>query len=469
MTAMTREKIDKLLQEGEGFTVEFKQCLNSLNDSVFETVCSFSNRYGGYILLGIKEVDNKAVVVGVNPNCISSMKKNFINMLNNPDKMSPSLCLTLEEFDYDGKTILWVYVPVSSQIEICNRRIYDRNGDADQDVTTSANLVANISNRKSAEYVERKIFPYATLDDLCVEMLPRIRQLAMNKNPNHIWRDMSDMELLKSAGLYEKDMMTGAEGFNLAAILLLGKREAIVSCLPWYKTDAIYRVKNVDRYDDRLIVEDNLIKSYDLLNEFIAKHTDDRFFLIDDKSVSVRNYISRELVSNILVHRDFSNAFPAKIIIEKERIITENWNKTQRMGKIDLENFMPYPKNPLIAKFFVNIGFADSLGSGVRNLYKYTKIYSNTEPQIEENDIFKTTILLEGDFKETNVPVNVPVNELQKGMIVLIEEDNAISISVMAEKLHVSRKTIQRALKCMKDAGIIRRVGADKNGCWQVC
>jgi len=29
-----------------------------------------------------------------------------------------------------------------------------------------------------------------------------------------------------------------------------------------------------------------------------------------------------------------------------------------------------WPKNPLIAKFFVEIGYADTLGSGVRYLYK---------------------------------------------------------------------------------------------------
>jgi len=48
---MTAEHIRKLIKEGEGFTVEFKACTNALNNSVFETVCSFSNRYGGLCLL----------------------------------------------------------------------------------------------------------------------------------------------------------------------------------------------------------------------------------------------------------------------------------------------------------------------------------------------------------------------------------------------------------------------------------
>ncbi|MDR0523130.1 MAG: putative DNA binding domain-containing protein [Candidatus Methanoplasma sp.] len=46
------ERITRLLSEGEGIAVEFKECVNELSKSVFETVCAFSNRYGGHILLG---------------------------------------------------------------------------------------------------------------------------------------------------------------------------------------------------------------------------------------------------------------------------------------------------------------------------------------------------------------------------------------------------------------------------------
>jgi hypothetical protein len=71
------------------------------------------------------------------------------------------------------------------------------------------------------------------------------------------------------------------KGFNLAAILLLGRDEVIRSCVPGYITDAILRRKNLDPYDDRLMVEINRIDNYDLLMEFVAKHTLDRFFLVD--------------------------------------------------------------------------------------------------------------------------------------------------------------------------------------------
>ena len=124
--------------------------------------------------------------------------------------------------------------------------------------------------------------------------------------------------------LYQEDFETGKTGFNLAAILLFGREEVIRSCTPNYLTDAILRRENLDRYDDRVMVTTNLIDAYGQLIEFINKHTLDKFFLIGDQSVSVRSRIARELVSNSLVHREYTSVFPAKIVIERDKIVTEN-------------------------------------------------------------------------------------------------------------------------------------------------
>ena len=49
-----------------------------------------------------------------------------------------------------------------------------------------------------------------------------------------------------------------------------------------------------------------------------------------------------------------------------------------------LQNLCPRPKNPVIADFFHSIGCADELGSGVRNLYKYVRLYSGAELVFDE-------------------------------------------------------------------------------------
>ena len=72
----------------------------------------------------------------------------------------------------------------------------------------------------------------------------------------------------------------------------------------------------------------------------------------------------------------------------KRLILHEQWG-----WSISID-FKPYAKNPAIAAVFKEIGFADSLGSGIRNLYKYTRMYSGADPKFEEGDIFRTIIPL---------------------------------------------------------------------------
>ncbi|MDR2074189.1 MAG: transcriptional regulator [Oscillospiraceae bacterium] len=354
---------------------------------------------------------------------------------------------------------------------MCSGKIYDRAEDADIDITKSVDLVANLFNRKSSFYTERQLFPYVKESELRLDLMPKIKNMAITHHPKHPWKNMTDMEILKSAGLYEEDKIKGTEGFNLASVLLLGTDDVIRSCAPAYVTDALLRKENLDRYDDRLMVSTNLIESHDLLMGFIEKHTLDKFFLIGDQRVSVRSWIARELVSNILIHREYASAFPAKIVIENDKIYTENWNRALRYGKIDPENFTPYPKNPIIARFFVNIGLSDQLGSGVRNLYKYTKIYSGQEPELIEGDVFKTIIPL------NNPTTNSPTNVVEKmgELLTDVESDflekikhyfennewiNTLTASELSDK---SVTSVKRYLKKLSDFKILEAQGNTKN------
>ena len=86
------------------------------------------------------------------------------------------------------------------------------------------------------------------------------------------------------------------------------------------------------------------------------------------QSVSARDAILREIISNSLAHRDYSSGYVAKMIIEKNRILAENSNRTHGYGNLDLNTFQPFPKNPAISKVFREIGLADELGSGMRTV-----------------------------------------------------------------------------------------------------
>jgi hypothetical protein len=57
-------------------------------------------------------------------------------------------------------------------------------------------------------------------------------QMAANQRTGHPWAGMFDRELVQSAQLFQRDFQTGKKGFSLAAVLLLGDDQVILSVLP---------------------------------------------------------------------------------------------------------------------------------------------------------------------------------------------------------------------------------------------
>ncbi len=331
------------------------------------------------------------------------MKKNFITSVNNSNKMNPQLFLTVLEYEYDGKLILYIHVPDSPSVCRCNGRIYDRNHEADIDITENQEAVFRLYSRKQNSYFVNKVYPVFKISDLRHDLIDRARRMTNSRMANHPWKNMTDEEMLRNARLILRDSTTGQEGITLASILLFGSDELIISVLGHHKTDAIYRVFTVDRYDDWDVISTNLLESYDRMFEFGRQHLNDNFTLDGILNVSARDKILREIISNSLSHRDYSNAYVAKLVIEKDKIYTENANLSHGLGNLNLASFAPFPKNPAISKVFREIGLADELGSGMRNTYKYTQLYSGGTPKFIEGDIFQAIIPL----SEANSAVTV--------------------------------------------------------------
>lgn len=74
-----------------------------------------------------------------------------------------------------------------------------------------------------------------------------------------------------------------------------------------------------------------------------------------------------------------------------------------------------------------------------------------------------------------NVPVNGTVNgtiKLSKNEIKvyeLLKKDNNINIEQIVATSKISRRTVIRVLNNLKDHNIIKRVGSDKTGHWEIC
>jgi len=313
------------------------------------------------------------------------------------------------------------------------------------------------------------VFPYLDINDFEEDLFSMVRKTVSLNNANHLWSEMTNEELLVSARLRLKDAQTGKEGYTLAAALLFGKENTLASVLPHYKTDAICRKNSTDLYDDRYDIRCNLLRAYSRLLEFVHKHLPDRPYIEGTQRISLRDKIFREVVANLLVHREFSNAFPATMTIYKDIVVTENWNRPNIIGRVSLKNLKPFPKNPTISNFFRQLGWVEELGSGVRNMFKYCPIYvKGAYPVIDEGDIFKMTIRHEVVNNES-VDVGFPLEKGQeKEILTILKENPSISIRNVAERQKMSIKAVRIILDRLKREGVIVRVGADKGGSWQI-
>ena len=475
MAEKISESLLNIIKEGESYTTELKEATTNLPKSLFESICGMLNRNGGHIFLGV--TDNRDIIC-LDKNSIEKNKKDFSNLCNNTQKISPTIYVKMNEYEYNGKTILHIYIPQSSTVHRTSGKIFDRNQDGDYEITNES-LIESIYLRKQTDYSENRIYPFATMNDLRIDVIERVKQMAienyhLNGKGQHPWINMTPEEILKSLQLYDKDYTTGKEGLTLAAILLFGKDETILSVVPHHRTDALYRVHDIDRYDDRDIITTNLIESYDRLMAFIVKHLDDRFYLENDRRIDIRNIIGREICVNLLIHREFIEPFYARLIIEKDVLRTENANKARMIGDILQEkNFSPKPKNPKIAMVFREIGLADELGSGMIKLLKYTKAYSNGIPKLIEGDIFKTEIPLVRIEETTNSTIltttlTTVLTETQQQIIRLIKENNKITREEIANKIGITKSGVQYNLNILKKNNYIRRVGRTYKGHWEI-
>ncbi len=461
---MTIDRLKDIIEQGENSNVEFKTSRTALNKDAFDSICGFLNRSGGHLMLGVQ---NDGTVIGVQEDKVQGIIDGLVANANNPQKLNPPYYVSPEVLDVEDKKVVVIYVPESSQVHATNGRIYDRNQDGDFDITNQHDLVSQLYLRKQNSYSENQVFPYVEIADFKESLFDKVRNLARNQQPKHPWLAMTNEELLRSAGLYKKDMKTGQSGYTLASVLLFGKDELIQNVVPHYKTDAIVRIKNTDRYDDRDDIRANLVESYERLMAFVAKHLPDKFQLIDGQRINVRDNLFREIAGNLLVHREYTNPFPAKFIIEADQVRSENWNKPHGKGNIDPANFSPYPKNPIIAKLFKEIGWVDELGSGVRNTYKFTELYaSGGKPKFIEGDVFEIIVPLTNNAKEEKS--GKVLGKTSEKILALLKEDKNKTAKELSEIIGISDRAVEKQLAKLQKLGRLARIGSDKAGHWKV-
>ena len=258
---------------------------------------------------------------------------------------------------------------------------------------------------------------------------------------------------------------------TLAAILLFGNSHAIATALPTYRIDLLCRVNDTELYDDRELLSFNLLKAYPIMMDFIKKHLPEQPYIEGIQRFSLRDRILREVALNLIIHREYSSAYPTTFTIYRDRIVTENWNIPYVYGHIDLQTMRPHRKNPKIANVFSQMGIVEELGSGIRKMFKYTPLYANgKEPIIEEQDVYRIEIPYIPTLQttETESGLKSGLKTTQEKILSLIEENPNITYAEIVEELGMARSGIAKQIRQLQLIGRIKRIGPYKGGHWEV-
>ncbi len=160
----TRTMIEKhlkdILSAGEGIMVEFKEARKALPRDLFETVCAFLNRDGGTIFLGVAD---DGTVTGVEPEAVQRLTADIVNLSNNSQKLDPPCILSPSCADSDGKHVLVIQVPVSSDIHQSAGVVYDRANDGDFKVKEPSRI-AGMVNAKRGVFSELRVYPLSPVE-----------------------------------------------------------------------------------------------------------------------------------------------------------------------------------------------------------------------------------------------------------------------------------------------------------------
>lgn len=400
---MTLDELFEVLSKEEWEDVEFKLAEQKLPANVWETVSAFANASGGMIIFGIQEKNGEATIAGVKN--VERLQSDFLTTLRG-EKFNVPLSATAERHEIDGKNILIFHVsemprqakPIYFNNNMSNTFI--RMGSGDQRCTEDEikRFVREASLQSSGDSM---LIEHYTVDDLDQNTIRKFRSYLSSKDPASPLLGEQD-DFLRRIGAIARNRETRQDGITLAGLLLFGRTESILERMPNYEHQYLY-VDGTEwgadqRWDDRVICQENLIETFLILMERIKKHMDSPFYMQDyqrTENTPVMVAI-REALVNLLVHQDYFERMIPQIRHSRNEITFVNPGTApfRDLGELLAGNFT-VPRNYIIAKAFRMIGWAEVAGTGLMKIMQNWKEMNFEMPEIRNDPqkyIFSITL-----------------------------------------------------------------------------
>ncbi|MFH1824295.1 MAG: ATP-binding protein [Candidatus Firestonebacteria bacterium] len=175
----------------------------------------------------------------------------------------------------------------------------------------------------------------------------------------------------------------------------------------------------------------------------------------------------RETIINAFCHRDYYNYDSVNIAIFKDRLEIRSPGLLYggltiakiRKGKLSER------RNELIAELFHRVHFVEKWGRGI-------KLILEREPSAEFEEIgrqfiavFKRKKLMGKDTVKDTVKF---LGERERFIVDILLKNPKTTTQELSKELGINLRNTKKYISQLKEKGVIRRIGSDKSGYWEV-
>jgi ATP-dependent DNA helicase RecG len=180
----------------------------------------------------------------------------------------------------------------------------------------------------------------------------------------------------------------------------------------------------------------------------------------------------REAIINSIVHNDFTREVPPKFEIFADRIeITSAGTLPEGLNEDDFFDGVSIPRNRELMRVYRDLELVEQLGSGVpRILESYGK-----ECFRFMGNFIRMTFPVSKELIHQSRVVDRLVDglvdglvESQRKIVELIKANPKISKKEMSESIGISTTAVDKHIRSLREKGILKRVGGDRSGHWEL-
>lgn len=438
--------------------LELKAARNNVPKDIWKSISAFSQRRGGGgIVFGVKE--NPYEIIGCNN--IELIQRKLLEYFN--DKMSYILrpAIYVEKYDQD-RTIVAVYVPeCPKEYRPCYFKpvglpfgAYIREGNSNRTLTDNE-FRTYVATSKEFQFDQSEA-PNSSIDDLSEN---KIRELLLKKEEELNRGAVPEItnELLKNigvAGEYENSIKPTYAGVLIFSKDLPQKKQPFdrytIRCVKYSGNDCSGDI--LDKLDVQGTLDNQIDQSY----SFILKNIRKAALIKGTKRYEKYEYPEqaiREIIANAVIHRDYKiiETF-THINIFQDRLEISNPGNLPPGVTVQNIKDAQFSRNVVIASRLKDLKYLEEYGRGIDIVFNRMKEWG-LQPPLFRNSVNNFQVILLGEKFSG-------INERQRVVIYNLMLKGKITVKDCLKILKgVSRITVNRDLKSLKNLGLINQQG----------